>query len=275
MVGAPARSHSAARYHVPNLGRALEIFELLARHAEGLGVSEIAQALGVSKNSVFRITMTLLDYGYLLRDEESKRFTLSHKLLTLGYAAVCEHNLVEKALDILRELRDAVKETVLIGTLAGTEGVVLDQVPGTHPVKFLIDPGMRFPLHADAPGKALLAFLPEPEREALLDRIELTRFTDRTITRKEDLRRELEEIHACGYALDRAEMVEGCRCVSAPVFDHHGRPVAAIWVTGPADRFRERDFPTIGRQVVEHANRISQRLGGGLLESGRGVKGRK
>jgi DNA-binding IclR family transcriptional regulator len=188
-------------------------------------------------------------------------------MLVLGYAAVSEHNLVEKALDVMRELRDEVKETVLIGMLVGTEGVVLDQVPGVHPVKFLIDPGMRFPLHADAPGKVFLAFLPESERESLLGRIELARYTDQTITRMEDLRRELEAVRVCGYAIDRAEMVEGCRCVSAPVFNHHGYPVAAIWVTGPSDRFRERDFPTIGRRVVEHARRISRRLGSGLLEA--------
>lgn len=262
---ASARPRSS-QYHVPNLERALGILELLAQHPAGLGLSDIAQVLNVSKNSVFRITQTLLAHGYLQRDDETRHFALTHKMLMLGYSALSEHNVVEMALDIMRELRDAVKETVLIGALAGTEGVVLEQVPGSHPFKFMVDPGTHFPLHADAPGKAMLAFLPNGEAERILRRTTLTRFTSRTITDVQTLLNEMRRIRECGYALDRAEMIEGCHCVSAPVLNHHGYPVAAIWTTGPADRLREGDFAAVGRQVAEHAKRISRRLGDGVLK---------
>ena len=238
-----ASTHSnGSAYHVPNLERALVIMELLSQHREGLGLSEIVDKLGFPKNSVFRITLTLQDHGYLQRDDDNKRFTLSRKLLTLGYSAVSEYNLIEKSLDVMRQLRDVVKETVLLGTIASNEGVVLDQVPGTHPFKFIADTGLKFPLHTAAPGKAILAFLPEKQLDEVLNVIKLHRFNDRTITDKRKFKAELKEIRELGYAVDRAEQLGGVHCVGAPVFDQHGYPVASIWTTGPSDRIPEKSF---------------------------------
>jgi DNA-binding IclR family transcriptional regulator len=249
------------RYHVPNLERALAILEFLARRPDGLSMAKIAQSLGLPENSVFRITMTLLDLGYLLRDPQTKRFTLSRKLLALGYAAVSEHSLVEVALQSMRALRDATKETVLINTMLGDEGLVLEQVPALHAFRFVVDPGMRFALHATGPGKAMLAFLPEWERTSMLDRLELTRFTANTITEKDALADELARIRDYGYAIDRGEHVEGVHCVAAPIFNQYGYPIAAIHVTGPPFRLPAEAFPSIATLVIAHAEEISRRLG--------------
>ena len=254
-----------SRYHVPNLDRALTILELLSDRAEGLGLTEIVRELDLSKNSVFRITQTLLDRGYLQKDEGSKRFTVSAKLLSLGYRAVSETNLVEKSLDILRHLRDTLKETVLIGSLVETELVVLEQVLGLHPFKFMLDVGMHTALHCNAPGKCILAFLPPDHQEALLAQIELPRFTSHTITTKRALKRELLAIRERGFALDRGEQIEGVHCVAAPVLDRRQFPVAAIWVTGPCDRMTESSFSEIGPVIDRHADQISRRLGNGWL----------
>ena len=257
---------SRGRYHIPNLVRALAVLECLGGRPAGLTGAEIAAALKLTKNSVFRITRTLLDHGYLLREEDTRRFVLSRKLLALGYAGVGEQNLVEKALDVMRSLRDATRETVILGTLVGDKGMALEQVPGLHPFHFSVDPGNRLHLHTSAPGKALLAFLPEAERGALLSRMALPRFNRRTITRKDALRREMERIRACGFSVDRAEEFEGVHCVAAPVLNQAGHPVAAIWTTGPSDRVPLRSFDAVGRLVREHARRISRRLGHGLLK---------
>jgi DNA-binding IclR family transcriptional regulator len=254
-------------YHVPNLDRALAILERLAEHPDGLGLVEIAHALGFPLNSVHRITRTLLDRGYLARDGASRRFALTRKLLAVGYRALGAHSLVEKALDVMRDLRDQTRETVILGLLNGDAGVTIEQVPGLHAFKFLLDPGMTFPLHCNAPGKAMLAFLPQPQREALLLRMPLKRFTSRTIVRRDALRAELDRVRTLGYAVDRAEMATGCHCVGAPILNQHGFPVAAIWTTGPSDRMPESQFEKIGPSVRRHADRVSRRLGSGLLES--------
>ena len=261
----PPEPEERADYHTPALDRALSIMELLAGQPTGLGLSEIAEALDLPKNSVFRITMTLASRGYLVRDDDSRRFRLSRKLLALGYRAAGEPNLLENARDVMRELRDMTRETVLLATLLDAEGVVLDQVLGLHPFKFVVDPGTRFQLHTSAPGKAMLAWLPAAEQERMLSRIRLTRFNRRTITTREGLLAEFGRVRELGYATDRAEEIDGVHCVGAPVFSHDGRPIAAIWTTGPCDRLPEARFDEIGRMVAGHARRISGRFGYDLV----------
>jgi DNA-binding IclR family transcriptional regulator len=265
-AGRTATQPGRSRYHVPNLERALVIMELLRQHPGGLTGAEIATGARLSKNCVYRITMTLLDHGYLVREEDSKRFSLSRKLLVLGYAAVGEENLVEKSLDVMRDLRNITKESVILGALMGDSGVSLEQVPGLHSFHFTVQPGTRLYTHTSAPGKALLAFLPEQEREALLERMTLTRYNVRTITRKDAFRAELGRVRERGYAVDNAEEFDGVHCIAAPILNQHDYPVATIWTTGPASRVPVEQFDAIGQQVKEHAQRIARRLGNGLLE---------
>jgi DNA-binding IclR family transcriptional regulator len=255
----------AESFQVPALDRALTILELLATHPEGMRMREIAEKLELPANSVFRITGLLEERGYLHREGEDMRYTLSRKLLSLGYAAIGEDKLIEHALDIMQLLRDETQETVLIGVRADTQGVVLEQVAATQPIKFLVDPGTHFPLHSAAPGKVFVAFLPPVERAALLKRMKFTRYNQRTLDTREKFEAEIEDVLAQGYGLDCAEQIEGLHCVGAPIFNHRGYPIAAIWVTGPSFRFPEADLPRMGIKVVAAAQRISQRFGYKIL----------
>jgi len=249
------------RYHVPNLERALAMLELLAAMPDGAGLAEISERMSYPKNSVYRIISTLHARGYLLRDETRKTYQLSRKLLTLGYAALGEANLIEIALDTMRTVRDLTGETTLLGVLAGVEGVVLEQAPSRQMIKFLVEPGMRFPLHTSAPGKAILAALPEHELQPLLSRLPFIRFNERTITDPQMLLAELARIRERGYSTDHAEEIDGLSCVGAALLNHCRYPVAGLWVTGPSFRFPEAEFHRMGAVVAEHARRLSTRLG--------------
>jgi DNA-binding IclR family transcriptional regulator len=253
---------------VPALARGLAVLELLAGHPEGMNLVDIAAALRLPVNSTQRIGLTLCALGYAQRDAISKRFFLTSKLLSVGGRGLGEHSLMERALDVMRELRDAVRETVLLGVLNGDEIVCLEQVLSLHAFKFMVDPGLRAPLHSCAPGKAIWAYLPDAQREAMLARVQLTRLTPHTITTPAAMADELRQTRALGYAVDRAEGIEGCHCVAAPVLDHRNYPLAAIWVSGPANRLAESMFPAVGKLTVEHAARISQRLGHVVLTPG-------
>ncbi|MDY7107437.1 MAG: IclR family transcriptional regulator [Planctomycetota bacterium] len=257
----PRSPGTPSTYRVPNLDRALSVLELLADHPGGLKLAEITRELRCPKNSVFRVTMTLLDRGYVSREARTKVFRLSRRLLTLGHEMLSEKPIVPTALDIMRECRDEVRETVLIGTIVQTSCVVLEQVLGTHPFKFSVDLGTRLHLHVSAPGKALLAHLPEHEREALLGRLEMVRFNERTITSRRALRTELKGVRECGFSLDRAEQLRGIVCVGAPVLDRHGYPIAAIWTTGPSDRLSEDQYAEVGDIIRRHARAISAEFG--------------
>jgi DNA-binding IclR family transcriptional regulator len=270
LLGPPGQNRARlagakSRYIVPNLERGLKLLELLLDHPGGLQQSEIAARLHCAKTSVYRISMTLVDYGYLVRDETTKTIRLSRKLVALGSRALAEDDLMTLSVDVMKHLRDQVKETVLIGTVVETELVVLGQVLGSHHFKFSVDVGARLPLHAAAPGKAILAWLPANERDELIRRLVFTRFNERTICDARSYLSELRQVAADGYAVDRGEQLSGIHCVAAPIFNRHGYPIASVWTTGPHERIRRNDFPELGLKVLDHARIISGRLGFGAL----------
>ena len=111
----------------------------------------------------------------------------------------------------------------------------------------------------------MLAFLSKDEIDAKLKKIKFQRFNDNTILDKKTFLAELESVKQKGYAFDKGEEIEGVNCVGAPVFDAHGYPVAAIWITGPRERIKNEDLEDLGKKIKEYADAISARLGYGLL----------
>ncbi len=260
MIAKRKKNGETAGFQVPALERGLEILEALRHHADGLGINEAARLLEIPVNSAFRILNTLLQFGYVQRDVKSKKFTLSTKLFTIACDHASETTLIEVALPVMRELRDALKETVVVSVLSGQEGIVLEQVPGLHSFRFVCDSGARQALHASASTKAILAFLPEADRNVVLKGMSMPQLTGNTITTREKFLQELRQVKVDGYALDRAEALEGVHCVAAPVFDRQGNPLAAVTVTGPGSRMPLERLPEFGVKVKEYAQRISETL---------------
>lgn len=256
-----ARPDPRERYRVPILDRTLDLLEVLAGHPGGLTLTELTETLGLPKNAVFRIATTLVLRGYAERDEPAKIYRLSTRLLGLGRGAVGGESLVRTAATFLAALRDATGETALLGTLSGTNGIVLDQVPSLHPVKVLVELGHAFPLLTAAPAKAMLAFLPPEKRDKLLASIRFERKTPRTIRSAAAYRRELDDVRRSGFALDRGEESVAYACAGAPVYDHRGEVVAALWVSGPSDRVDVTRMKALGPIVKNIADALSRRLG--------------
>ncbi|ADE56051.1 IclR family transcriptional regulator [Coraliomargarita akajimensis] len=250
-----------SKYHVPNLERALKILQLLSEHPQGLAQKDLIDALAVSKNSIYRITQTLIEHGYIARDEASRHYTLTRKMMMVGASAMGDDHLVEKSIETMRKLRDEANASIYIAVLEGTKGVILEQAIGGSPFKFSVDLGSRFHLHSGAPGKALLAFLPEDEAEDLMNQIEMIRFNERTITSKAAMRKEMQAIRERGYATDCAEEFEGCHCVGSVIRDHRNYPIAMLWATGTSFNLTEARFGEIGERIVDATNRISQKFG--------------
>ncbi len=249
------------KYDVPSLKTGFQILENLSYHPCGRVLTDIATDLGCPVSSAYRITMALEDMGLVSRDPETKQIRMTNKLLLIGQRAITETNMVEQSLDIMRELRDHVVDTVLIGVREGTEIIVLDEVIGTRMFCFVSKLGYRVSAYCSAPGKAILAFLPEEEREAVIAATKFVQFNERTITSKEKLRRELTRVAEQGYAFDDGEQFEGIYCIGAPVFDRSGYPATAVWVTGLMMNIDRASIPEIGAVVKAHADRISARLG--------------
>jgi DNA-binding IclR family transcriptional regulator len=251
-----------ARYRVPILDRTLDFLELLAGHPQGMTLTALTEALAVPKNTVFRIASTLALRGYAEREEDTKSYRLSRKLLALAHSALGGDRLLQAAAPVLTSLRNATGETALIGTLAGIHGVVLDQAPSLHPVKVVVELGHAFPLHSAAPAKAMLAFLDPDSYSRLMPHLTFERFTRHTLCTPAAYLNALEDVRAAGFALDVGEESESFRCAAAPVFDHQGRPIAAIWISGPSDRLPLPALTQAAQSVKSHAAALTARLGG-------------
>ncbi|MCB1088102.1 MAG: IclR family transcriptional regulator [Verrucomicrobiae bacterium] len=244
----------------PSTDRTLAILELLGEHPGGLSVADLSRRLGISQNSAFRITHTLHERGYLHRRESDKRFTLSNRLFDLSRPKINDKSLVLCAHEALRELRDATGETVQLMVRSGTKGVILEQVSGKHAVKVMGEVGLRVPLYSCAPGKALLAALPEPELSDWLATATLKRFTETTKADTPSLLADLEAVRQRGFATDIAEGLAGIHCVASAVYNAYAYPVAAVTVMAPIFRLPVEQFEPLGRRCREAAGRITERL---------------
>lgn len=249
------------KYNVPILEKGMEILEVLASHHRGLTLQELCSYLDYSKTSIYRIVNTLLEMGYLAKDEEDNRFFLSRKLFRLGLAALGEANILERAIEPMKRLRDEVKESVMLGTLVGNEAVLLEQVLGSHDFTFMLRSGTHLCLHASAPGKVMLAYLNEKVRDELLDSIEMVKYNDNTITDKHQFKEEIRKVRECGYGVDIEEEIKGVHCIGAPIFNQYGEVIASVWMAGPSGRMPLGIFPELSRKVCECARTISGKLG--------------
>jgi DNA-binding IclR family transcriptional regulator len=115
-------------------------------------------------------------------------------------------------------------------------------------------------LYNNAPGKLFLAFADEQDRRRLMEQQEFVRWTDRTITDKDQLWKHLQKVRKQGYGTDRGEFHEGVHCVAAPVFFAEGEVVASICITGPSYRVKSNSFRHLGALVSEAAGKVTERL---------------
>lgn len=254
-------------YKVPNLEKGIAVLEYLSYSPKGKSLQDIKSTLDISQTTAYRILNTLVRLDYLIYDEDSKRYKLSMKMLNLGFRSMNEHNLMETVLPRLRDLRDMVKETVCFGVLGERKGIFIEQAQGHHTFRFMLSPGKPFELHCSAPGKAIMAYLPNTVRDRYLSYMEFTRFNERTITRAEDYLRELEEVRKQGYAIDNEEELSGVYCIGTPVFNYTGYPCGAVWISGPKDRLSEGVTANAIACIKEVTRLISSELGYSTLQN--------
>lgn len=247
------------KYLIPNIARALKILEYLASQKKEASIAEISTDFNFPKNSVFRVMKTLEYYGYV--EETGRKYQATPRLLYLGYAGMQNKGLVENALDVMHSLRDEINETVLIGSLLGNQVVIVEQLVSFQYIKFTTEIGARVHIQTSAPGKAILAFLPEDERENIINQINFVRYTDNSVPSKRAMLEEIDTVRRRGYAVDDGEQVKDVHCIGVPIFDYRGYPIAAIWLVSPEYRLTRDNYPRVGEIVKEHALKISRRFG--------------
>jgi DNA-binding IclR family transcriptional regulator len=249
-----------SRYTIHVLAKALDLLDVLSQHGS-LSLTELCQALGQPKSSVFRYLVTLEEHDYVRRSPSSEEYSLGIKLIELGRAVTTQFTVHEAAVPFMRRLQDSFRETVNLAILEAGKVVYLEILEGTQSIRMAARPGQRDFAHSTAIGKAILAYSPEPEVEGVIKHYGLPALTNSTITTVERLKAELAQVRALGYSVDNVENEMGVRCVGAPIFNHERTAVAALSISGPADRLTGSKVELIGKELVLVTRSISEQLG--------------
>jgi DNA-binding IclR family transcriptional regulator len=250
------------RESVQSVERAFDLLEALAAGGE-LGVTELASRTGLVPSTTHRLLHTLARRGYVSQSTDSGRYLLGYKVVEVASG-------LERRLERLRvaarphleAIQRATGETVNLVVLDADRVVYVDQVEGSRSVRMFTTVGTSVPAHTTGSGKAIMAFGPVEAARALYDgREPFERLTGSTLTTLAELESDFARIRRRGYAIDNAEHEEGVGCVATAVFDHRGRPCAAISVSGPAARILQGKTATLGGLLVERAGEVSTALG--------------
>jgi IclR family transcriptional regulator, acetate operon repressor len=245
-----------------SLEKALDVLDVVGTAPEGMSQSEVAQRLALPRTTVYRLLATLVARGLLRRDPVRKVYGLGLRCFEMARQAYAMPDVVAAAAGELRNLRDLTGETTYLATLEGAEVLSLERYDGAHSQRSAAALGQRKPVHCTSQGKAILAAMGAPARDALVRELALKPLTPHTITDRRKLQAELKVIAARGWSMDDEEIVQGVRCVGAPVVDAQGNVRGAISVAGPAWRVTRERAELLGPEVAEAARRIGSQLRG-------------
>lgn len=260
-MGVRGRQPDSGDGRLSSVANAMLLLKTFSDEESELGISALAERLGLAKSTVHRLASTLVTEGMLEQNPETGKYRLGLTVFELG-------SLVRRKFDISREakpwlltLREQTHETILLSILGHGGVVCVNFLESQQSIRISSGIGMRKPLHCTAEGKALLAFQPNTVIDQVLAG-DLQQRTPNTITDPAALRDELALIRSNGYAIDNEEYELGMRGVAAPIKDDSGHSTAAVAVAGPTQRLGKRQLTSLADGVAKAAQGISLRLGG-------------
>ena len=257
-AGSPAENGTTAP--VQSVDRAITILELLAREGES-SVTEIAAGLGVHKSTAFRLLATLETHRLVEQINDRGRYRLGVGNLRLAGATTARLDVVSEARPVTRQLAADTGETVNITVRSDESAHYLDQAAGNSALQSHNWVGQRIPLHATSNGKVLLSELSEEDLAEAVPH--LPRYTGHTITARQQLRDELDDVRRLGYALAVDELEDGLTAAAAPIRSAHGDIIASMSISGPTFRLTRARLDETVPMVVAAALEVSHRLGWG------------
>lgn len=220
-----------------SLERGLAILGAFTPDRPALGISELAQRLGLTRSTTHRYVATLARLGFLDQDDATRKYRLGIRVLDLGFAVLGSLGLREIAAPHLQRLTGTTGHTSNLAIRDDTDVILIDRIRGRpgryHHLEFTLHAGSRIPSYCSATGKALLAFLSQPDVTELLDRIELLPRGPRTVTSRAALTAELSQVRRTGIAVNDEELESGLRSIAVPVRSRSGTVVAAVNLSIP------------------------------------------
>lgn len=241
--------------------RVLRILEHVAQHQNGCTHTEIAKGLSIPKASLTALLKTMRAEEYLRLDPDTGRFTVGISVLTLANSFLSNLNLARMGAPVVRRLFSELSLFSVLTVPQGPEYVIIcaESEPAilTHSLQI----GYRGPLYCSGMGRALMAYLSEQEVDQILDASDLRPLTPTTIYDPAGIKEDLKEVRRKGYSWSAGESIDGIYSICAPVFDWHGRPLAAVGVAAPQARFDDKKVEKATVSVKAAANELSELLG--------------
>ncbi|MBA3279179.1 MAG: IclR family transcriptional regulator [Geodermatophilaceae bacterium] len=248
----------APTYPIESVDRALRLLRLVA--ADGsLRLSDASATLGLALSSTHRLLAMLEWHGFVTREAGGRQYLAGPTLLELGWTPAGD-DLRGVARPHLLRLTQQYGETTHLLLLRGRRTDFVDGVEGERSVRVGLRLGQSMPAHATTGGKAMLAAMAPSVLDQLYPEEELERITTRTVPTKRDLLGQLDRVRQTGYAINDGETEVDLRAVGAAIVDRHGRPRAAIAISGPASRLPHSDLPVLGGAVADEARQIAGKL---------------
>lgn len=246
-------------WFVSSVDKAFQILRAFEARERSLSLTEIAEITGLDKSAAQRFTYTLAALGYLKKDKEARRYTISPKIMSLGMIYLRTDPLVARARHQLYELNKALDATVNLTELDGTDVIYVVRYPGRQAVTVDVVLGMRRPAYCTASGRAMLATLPDEDVLQILDRSSLIAYTEHTKTTVEAIMAEIGKVRAQGFALTEQETSIGDISIAAPVRRADGSSTAAVNISVSAVEWKGAD--------------VARKLGPTIIDVARGVSG--
>ena len=248
---------------IQSVERAAAILGALGSGTPRLGVTEIAERVGLAKPTVYGLLRTLEKHDLVVQDADSGKYSLGPGVLQLGNAYLDGSELRARSLLWAEALAQRANEAVWVATLSGTRVIVLHHVFRPDNTVQILEVGAAIPWHACALGHAIVAQLPA-SASARVMAADLVPLTGRTKTTRAALSRALAQVRKNGYAVEDQEATVGDAGVAAPIMNRHGTVAGAIGVVGPVERLLASGTrEELARAVVDAARSVSRDLGAG------------
>ncbi len=248
---------------IQSVERAAAILGVLGSGTPRLGVTEIAERVGLAKPTVYGLLRTLVNHDLVTQDPFTGKYSLGPGVLQLGNAYLEGSELRARSLLWAESLAQRANEAVWVATLSGTRVIVLHHVFRPDNTVQILEVGAAIPWHACALGHAIVAHLPA-EQSAPILAAERAPLTGRTKTTRAALGQALAQVRRRGYAVENQEATVGDAGIAAPIVNREGTVAGSIGLVGQAERLLAPDTADeLARAVMESARSVSRDLGAG------------
>lgn len=255
------RNNNAKETGVGAVSRLFAVLRALGECPDGSErVTQLAQQVGLSQPTTHRLLRSLMEEGMVEQDVRSKRYRLSLEFFALAARAGQSGNLRDVVRPSLLRLSASLGDSLFLLARSGFDAVCLDRSEGPYPIRtFTGDIGGRVALGVGQGSLAILAFLPEEERETVIH-YNLPRLRDFHLYDEVMLRSEIDTVRRSGYAARNTGVLEGMAGLAVPILDRDGRAVAALSVATISDRLNGDRMPTVVEMLKREAATISQKI---------------